>query len=185
MKKNLYLDRVLWALLLLAGVFTMSACSDDDDDEPVNVEQSAVLGTWEMQQASLQMKVPGTAQKVTIDFRVVGGKTVPYLNGQRFDWDDMGIDPEDVEGLYARINFEAGNKFTAYEYREGKWSAEDGGTYSLKNNVLTFEYEEEDDESWKVSRLTADAMELEMTDFSDEEMAQVVEKATMTLRRIK
>lgn len=185
MKKNLYFDRFLWALLLLAGVLTMSACSDDDDDEPVNVEQSAVLGTWEMQQASLQMKVPGTAQRLTIDFRVVGGKLVPYLNGQRFDWDDMGIDPEDLEGIYARISFETGNKFTTYEFEENKWTVEDRGTYSLKGNVLKMEYDETDEESWKVSRLTADAMELELTEIPDEEMAQYVEKATMRLRRMK
>lgn len=77
---------VLWSICLLFGLLMLSACSDDDNTEPSDV-QNSLIGTWEV----LSVDAISDYGEVEIgfnvgDYLIFDGNNTGNINGDGFEW---------------------------------------------------------------------------------------------------
>lgn len=184
MKKNL-LNRALWAMLLLMGVFTMTACGDDDDDtpDPGQVAEQ-IVGVWESTEYTMELNTPVTKHTATLTWNSSTQQLKTIYDGKEVRPAELGINPRDFEDLNTRTMFNADGTFVTYEYDNGRWDRDDDGTYRLSGTELTMKMSGEDAERWTVKSMTANKMVLLKTTFEDEDMRRYAKSITITLSKV-
>lgn len=81
---------VLWSICLLFGLLMLSACSDDDNTEPSDV-QNSLIGTWEV----LSVDATSDYGEVEIgfnvgDYLIFAENNTGNINGDGFEWNLSG-----------------------------------------------------------------------------------------------
>lgn len=186
MKKTIT-SYTLWLMLLLAGVFTMASCGDDNDDPKLTNEQqkAAVIGTWQLEKANLLMQIPTTSQTMDIMFKWENDLVVAYLNGKKVPFDQTGIDLKDMSGFYARITFKNDGHYSTYDYENGKWTLDDSGEYEIKDGKLIVKEKGEQPQALKIITLNNSTMELDLKEVIEAEAKMPVKSCRMTMKKVK
>ncbi|GAB6982821.1 lipocalin family protein [Prevotella dentasini] len=185
--KKIITCHALWMLLLLAGVFTLTSCGDDNDDpdNPVDQQKTSIIGTWELEKANMVIDVPNVGMGLSVDFKVENGLIVAYMNGMKVPLESFGADMEPMSVIYARAEFKDDGHFDTYEYTDGNWKFLDSGSYILMDGKLVITHSGEQPQTLKVLALNKNKLELDLTDAIFAESEGYVKSCKMSMKKVK
>lgn len=182
MMKKLIYAKLAMMLMLLAGVFTLAACGEGEDEVE---EQRSIVGTWECQEISGNTSLDGGMSGL-LKLVKEGNQMKVYLNGKPLPLSDLVDYDENTLMPLPQLEFKADNRYTTYIYSKDSWILNGGGEY--KHNGKTLSTKEDGDEEWvdaTIKAFTANALEIE-SKFGDAELGIFFAgKITMKFKRVK